>query len=131
MNILLKVPMPRRNQAEARRVARDAYRIQCCVICGLQIPTCLTVAHLDQNSGNNAPDNLAWLCWTHHWMYDVGFYPPAAIKLLREHWQATGGKPSHTARMKDAGKKAAIRRKRRAAARKAADTMRRQRQRAG
>ena len=122
MNDVPNAVMPRRNQAEARRVATKAYRFQCCVICGLEIRTCLTVAHLDQNSGNNAPGNLAWLCWTHHWMYDVGFYPPRAIKLLRAHWQVTRGVPSHSARMKDAGKKAAVTRKRRASARKAVET---------
>jgi hypothetical protein len=124
MSVVPNAPVPRRNQSEARHVAKKAYRFRCCVICGLEIPTCLTVAHLDQNSSNNTPDNLAWLCWTHHWMYDVGFYPPQAIKLLRVHWQITRGVPTHSARMKDAGKKAAIKRKHRAAARKAVETRR-------
>jgi len=65
------------------------------------------VAHLDQNAGNNDPDNLAFMCQTHHWMFDAGLYPIEAIKLLRSHWQSTGGVPSHKARMKDAGAKAA------------------------
>jgi len=122
MSVVVNAPIPRRNQSEARRIAMKAYRFRCCVICGLEIPTCLTVAHLDQNSSNNAPENLAWLCWTHHWMHDAGLYPRAAIELLREHWQITEGKPSHSARMKDAGKKAAATRRRRASARKAANT---------
>ena len=71
---------------------------------------------------NNAPDNLARLCQTHHWMYDAGLYPLEAIRLLQEHWQTNQGKPSHKARMKDAGAKAALTRKRRAAARKAVAT---------
>lgn len=108
-----------RKQGEARRIASTAYRYRCCVVCGLQISTCLTVAHLDHNPGNNSPENLAFLCQTHHWMFDSGLYPIEAIKLLREHWQMTEGKPSHKARMKDAGQKAALARKRSRSARKA------------
>ena len=112
----------RRNQAAARGVASVAYPFQCCVVCGLQLRTCLQIAHLDQNAGNNAADNLARLCPTHHWMYDAGLYPPEAIRLLRAHWQATQGKPDHKPRMKDAGARAAVTRKRSAAARKAIAT---------
>ena len=116
-----------RNQGEARKVATAAYPVRCCVVCGIQIGTCLTVAHLDHDAGNNAQDNLAFMCQTHHWMYDAALYPVEAIKLLRAHWQQTGGVPSHKARMKDAGVKAARARKLSAAARKAWAT-RRQRQ---
>jgi predicted restriction endonuclease len=91
-------------------------------VCGLQLTTCLTVAHLDHDASNNAPDNLARLCQTHHWMYDAGLYPLEAIRLLQAHWQTVRGVASHKARMKDAGAKAALTRKRRAAARKAAVT---------
>jgi predicted restriction endonuclease len=108
-----------RNQAAARREVNSAYPFQCCVVCGLQMPTCLTIAHLDHNPANNDPNNLALLCQTHHWMYDAGLYPLEAIRLLRSHWQQTKGKPSHKARMKDAGAKAALSRKRSVAARKA------------
>ena len=86
---------------------------------------CLTVAHLDQRGGNNDPDNLAYLCATHHWMYDAELYPMEAIKLLRAHWQKTEGKPNHSGRMKTAGVDAARTRKRKAAARKAVETRRR------
>lgn len=44
-----------RKQAIARRVAAAAYPVHCCVICGLQIPTCITVAHLDHDRGHNEP----------------------------------------------------------------------------
>ena len=88
-------------------------------MCGLQLPAALTVAHLDQKPGNNDPDNLAYLCGTHHWMYDAGLYPIDAVKRLREHWQKTKGKPDHKGRMKDAGVKAALTRKKSAAARRA------------
>ena len=47
-----------RNQSEARRVADAAYPFRCCAVCGLQIETCLQLAHLDHNAGNNAFDNL-------------------------------------------------------------------------
>ncbi len=115
----------RRDQAEARRVLNEHYPFECCAVCGLQITTCLTVAHLDQDRSNNAPDNLARLCQTHHWMYDAGLYPVEAIRLLQAHWQDVRGVPSHKARMKDAGAKAALTRKRKAAARKAVETRRR------
>ena len=113
-----------RNQATARRVAHQAYPFHCCAVCGLQIATCLQLAHLDHDAGNNAPDNIARLCPTHHWMYDAGLYPPDAIRLLRAHWQTTLGVPDHKLRMKDAGVKAALTRKRSAAARKAVATRR-------
>jgi hypothetical protein len=117
-----------RNQSEARRVAAATYEYRCCVVCGLQLPACLTIAHLDQRSGNNDADNLAYLCATHHWMYDAKLYPEEAIRLLRAHWQKTKGKPDHSGRMKTAGVDAARTRKRRAAARKAVETRRRKHQ---
>lgn len=114
-----------RNQLLARRALNEHYPFKCCAVCGLQIATCLTVAHLDHNSANNSPDNLARLCQTHHWMYDAGLFPIEAIKLLQENWQTTKGIPNHKPRMKDAGAKAALTRKRRSAARKASETRRR------
>jgi hypothetical protein len=101
-----------------------AYPFRCCAVCGLQIETCLQIAHLDQDGGNNVPDNLARLCPTHHWMYDAGLYPVEAIRLLQAHWQKTAGVPDHKARMKDAGMKAARTRKRSSAAGKAVATRR-------
>jgi len=55
-------------------------------------------------------------------MFDAGLYPVEAIRILQDHWQTTEGKPDHKPRMKDAGVKAAERRKRRAAAAKAVVT---------
>jgi predicted restriction endonuclease len=119
-------PLPERvrvrKQGEARRVANAAYPFRCCVICGLQMASSLQVAHLDQDAANNAPENLAHLCPTHHGMYDAGLYPVEAIRLLQAHWQLTQGKPNHKPRMKDAGAKAATKRKWRAAGLKAAAT---------
>lgn len=95
----------RRNQAEAWRVARKAYPYECCTVCGLQMQ--LQIAHLDQDAGNNESENLAYLCPTHHGMVDSGLYPLDAIKQMRAWWQETRGRPDHSGRMKDAGKKAA------------------------
>jgi hypothetical protein len=81
----------------------------------------LTIAHLDQDSGNNDPDNLAWLCWTHHWMYDADFYPTDAVKRIRDRWQETKGVPRRLP-MIGAGLKAAATRKRSEIARRAAKT---------
>lgn len=117
-------PILPRKQNEARRVATATYEFRGCVVCGLTLQSGIMVAHLDQNGGNNDPDNLAYLCGTHHWMYDAGLYPIDAIKMLRAHWQKTGGKPDHKARMKTAGADAARTRKRIAAARKAVETRR-------
>jgi hypothetical protein len=113
---------PKRNQAEARRVATKTYPFKCCAICGMAADTVLDLEHLDQNHSNNDPDNLAWLCKSHHWMHGAGLYPTEGVKLLRDHWQVTKGVPDHAARMKDAGPKAALTRRRRAAARKAVAT---------
>lgn len=59
-------PLAPRRQAEAHRVAQAKYPFQRCVVCGLQVPTCLTVAHLDHVPGSNDPDNLAFPCHTNH-----------------------------------------------------------------
>ena len=111
--------MTARRGTISRRVAGQAYPFKCCVVCGISQEGVLDVAHLDGDPLNDNPDNLAFLCKTHHRMYDMGLYPVEAIKLLREHWQRTSGKPDHSLYMKDAGVKAAKIRKKSAAARKA------------
>ena len=118
-----KVTLPR-NSTEARRVVNQHYPFKCCAVCGLQLEAMLTIAHLDHNAGNNDAGNLARLCPTHHGMYDAGLYPREAILLLQAHWQDHKGAPDHKPRMKDAGAKAALTRKRSAAARKAWATRR-------
>jgi hypothetical protein len=95
---------PKRNQAEARRVARHHYSYPGCCLCGQTVGE--QIAHLDHNPANNHPDNLARLCHHHHWMFDIGLFSLDAIKLQRAHWEATKGKPTN-AFMKDAGRKAA------------------------
>lgn len=111
-----------RRQTEARRVLDAQCPFRCCAVCGLQLASSLTVAHLDHNAGNNAPENLARLCPTHHGMFDAGLYPVEAIRLLQAHWQHTKGIPDHSGRMKDAGAKAALTRKRSASAHRAVAT---------
>ena len=114
----LPTPKRTRDQAEAQRILTAYFPFSCCVVCGLQIETCLQIAHLDQDAANNEPNNLARLCQTHHWMCDAGLYPIDVIRTLQKHWQNTKGIPQHTARMKDAGPKAAKTRLKNAAARR-------------
>lgn len=44
----------------------------------------LGVAHLDQNPGNNAPDNLRVLCRGCHLRHDAPFHGPKAAKTKRD-----------------------------------------------
>ena len=84
----------------------------------------LDVAHQNQNPTDDEPDNLVFLCKSHHRMFDMGLYPVQAIKLLRDHWQKTRGEPNHKIYMKEAGTKAARTRKRSAGAKRAWKTRR-------
>ncbi len=101
-----------RNSSLTRRIATVAYPFKCCVVCGLQLEAGLQAAHLDQRPLNNEPDNLAWMCVTHHTMLDLGLYPVEAIKMMRNHWQVTEGVPDNSLRMKNAGPKSAATRRR-------------------
>ena len=116
------IDLLKRRQHEARSLGTEHHKLKLCVICGMQ--DYIELAHLDQQPGNNEPDNLAWLCPTHHKMFDGGLYPIEGVKLLRAHWAQTEGRMSHKARMKDAGAKAATTRKWRRAGLKAAETRR-------
>jgi hypothetical protein len=108
-----------RKQAKAREIASRTYPFHGCVICGIELDAILHTAHLNNDPGDNDPDNLAWLCPTHHWMTDHGLYPVTAIKMLRAHWQLTMGQPDHTAVMKQAGPKSAAKRRSNAEERRA------------
>jgi hypothetical protein len=77
------------------------------------------LAHLDHNSLNNDPDNLAWLCRHHHWMFDIGLLSTKAVRIQRAFWQATKGRPTNPF-MKDAGRKAAATRARKGIGRRIA-----------
>jgi predicted restriction endonuclease len=97
----------RRKKDEARSVLRRTYDFRGCAVCGIEIDSVLQAAHLDNNPSNNNPDNLAWLCPTHHWMTDHQLYPVEAVKMLRNHWEKTRAEANHAAVLKDAGAKAA------------------------
>jgi hypothetical protein len=70
---------PKRQQIEARRIAKLAYPYPGCCLCGQTVG--VELAHLDHNSANNDRDNLAWLCRHHHWMFDIGLFSIKAVKL--------------------------------------------------
>jgi len=99
------VMQPKRQQIEARRIAKLAYPYPGCCLCGQTVG--IELAHLDHNSANNDRDNLAWLCRHHHWMFDIGLFSIKAVKLQRDYWQIARGKRTN-AYMKDAGRKAAL-----------------------
>lgn len=81
-----------RRLAEARRVAASAYAHRCCVVCGGE-GAALQILHLDRRDENIDVDNLAFACAAHGSMYEAGLYPAAALRLMRDHWQATRGQP--------------------------------------
>jgi len=103
-----------------RKLAFDRYA-PVCAYCGFGVPEVLEVAHLDGNRQNNAVENLAILCPTCHKMHDIDLIPTATIVEMRDRERRV----DWSKRMKDAGVTAALTRKRRAAARKAVETRRR------
>ncbi|SNT23892.1 MULTISPECIES: HNH endonuclease [unclassified Azospirillum] len=109
---------------KARQICANHHAVYC-AICGLTQMSVLDVAHLDNQPGNDEPDNLAWLCKTHHRMLDCGLYPMAGVKMLRDHWTAwhqAGAKPDHGLYIKDGAIKAAKTRRASEIARRAAAT---------
>lgn len=121
----ITVPATALVRAPGARKACGTVHAPCCAICGLSLLLALDVAHLDQRAGNNEPDNLDFLCKTHHKLVDVGFYPVEMVKFLRDRWTAMRDgkwKPDNKLYMKEAGAAAALTRARRQAARKAVET---------
>jgi len=106
-------------KVDYRKLAFDRYGATC-AHCGFGIPAILEVAHLDGDRRNNDVANLVVLCPTCHKMHDVGLIPTQALVDVRDNPRPA----DWSRRMKDAGKKAALKRKRRAAARKAVETRR-------
>lgn len=102
-----------------RKLAFDNYP-PICAYCGFGIPEVLEVPHLDGNRENNALDNLAILCPNCHKMHDIGLIPTEIIIEMRDRERRV----DWSKRMKDAGRKAAATRKRRAAAIKSWETRR-------
>lgn len=103
-----------------RKIAFGTYD-PLCAHCGFGIPSVLEVAHLDGNRANNDIDNLVILCPNCHKMHDLDIISTETIRNMRDRPKIVVWKK----RMKDAGPKAAITRKRRRAGRKAAETRKR------
>jgi hypothetical protein len=81
----------KRRKGNAERRCRKAYPFEACSICGS--PHVLDAAHLDGDSANDDPANLAWLCKSHHWLVDHNGMPREAVIILRDWWQRTQGEP--------------------------------------
>lgn len=105
----------------AERVCTEAH-YQICAICALTQEVALEACHINNEPSDDNPDNLVWLCRTHHRMMDCGMYPGDIVKALRDHWNDWFGnnrQPDHKRWVKDAGEKAATTRRRSTAARRA------------
>ena len=114
--------MPKR--INYRKIAFDAYD-PLCAHCGFGIPAVLEVAHVDGNRQNNDSKNLVILCPNCHKMHDLDLISTETIIHMRDRPKIV----KWFKRMKDAGKKAALKRKHAAAGRKAAETRKRNRSR--
>jgi hypothetical protein len=95
-----------------------------CAHCGFGVSAVLEVAHIDCDRSNNDISNLVILCPNCHKMHDLDLISTATIIEMRDRPKVV----TWSKRMKDAGQKAAFKRLRRAAARKAVETRRRNRQ---
>ena len=103
-----------------RKLAFDHYD-PLCADCGFGVPAVLEVAHIDGNRTNNDLGNLVILCPNCHKMLDLDLISNETIIQMRNRPKIV----TWSKRMKDAGQKAALKRLRRAAARKAVNTRRR------
>ncbi len=111
--------IPKSNRINYRKLAFEHYDPVCAHF-GFGIPMVLEVAHLDGKRQNNSLENLVILCPTCHKMHDIDLISTETIVQMRDRPKAV----DWSKRMKDAGAKAALTRKRRAAARKAVETRR-------
>jgi hypothetical protein len=85
-----------------------------CAHCGFGIPAVLEVAHLDGRRENNDVRNLVLLCPTCHKMLDLDLISTETMLQMRDRPRVV----RWSKRMKDAGQKAALSRKRRETARR-------------
>jgi hypothetical protein len=93
-----------------RKLAFEHYKERLfCAHCGFGIPEVLEVAHLDGRRHNNDVSNLVLLCPTCHKMLDLDLISTEAMIQMRDRPRVV----RWAKRMKDAGKKAALSRKRR------------------
>ena len=98
-----------------RKLAFEHYRDRLfCAHCGFGIPDVLEVAHLDGQRHNNEVGNLILLCPTCHKMLDLDLISTDTMIQMRDRPRVV----RWAKRMKDAGKKAALSRKQRAAAKR-------------
>jgi 5-methylcytosine-specific restriction endonuclease McrA len=79
-----------------------------CVHCGFGIKEVLEIAHLDGNRNHNELQNLAVLCPNCHKMHDLDIISTEVILEMRDRPKLVNWKK----RMKDAGRKAALTRRR-------------------
>ena len=107
------------NRINYRKLAFDHYD-PVCAHCGFGIPAVLEVAHIDCNRQNNDACNLVILCPNCHKMHDLDLISTETIIQMRDRPKNV----NWSKRMKDAGKKAALTRKRSQTARKAVATRR-------
>ncbi|MGA2175304.1 MAG: HNH endonuclease [Verrucomicrobiota bacterium] len=80
-----------------------------CAHCGFGIKDVLEVAHIDGNRANSAASNLVILCPNCHKMHDLDLISTATIIEMRDRPKVV----KWSKRMKDAGIKAALSRKKR------------------
>jgi hypothetical protein len=98
------------NSSQYRQAAMAKYR-NLCVVCGFGIPEILEVAHLNHDRKDNHLSNLAVLCPNCHKMHDIGLIPTEVVRSLRD----ARLEPNWSIRVKDAGAKAAAKRRANAA----------------
>ncbi len=106
--------------ADYRKLAFQTYP-PICAFCGFGVPEALEAAHLDGDRKNNSVKNLVILCANCHKMHDIGLIPTGVIVKMRDRRRTVDWK----LRLKDAARRAALTRRRRAAGHKAWDTMQR------
>jgi uncharacterized Zn finger protein (UPF0148 family) len=93
-----------------RKVAFDHWEERgqvVCAHCGYGIKDVLEVAHLDGDRSHNDIDNLAILCPNCHKMYDLDLITEETIRQMRDRQKVV----VWAKRMKDAGAKAAVSRR--------------------
>lgn len=105
-----------------RKLAFETYD-PVCAHCGFGIPSVLEVAHIDCDRSNNDIGNLVILCPNCHKMHDLDIISTETIIQMRDRPKVVDWKK----RMKDAGPKAALTRKRNIAAKKAVEAQRQNR----
>lgn len=103
------------NRINYRKLAFEHYHDRLfCAHCGFGIPAVLEVAHLDGCRQNNYVRNLVLLCPTCHKMLDLDLISTDTMIQMRDRPRVV----RWSKRMKDAGQKALLSRKRGEAARR-------------